>query len=229
MRKGFGLRARMAAPLFGRGRHSWMTRFRTVGAFFLAAIALASFLYGGALLFAETVLTTRTPPKKADLIVVLGGDGPRRASHAASLWRKGLAPSVLVVGQGDCRFIRHRLIEDGVAPDVVKIECASASTWQNAEFAQPLVTAMGARSAILVTSWFHSSRALDRFQKVMPEIDWISLPTMRTQSLLKTAFDTDGPYIFKEYIKTVAYDLRSGIGGLLGDAGLTSYLGGLKR
>lgn len=166
-------------------------------------------LYGLALVSAGSLLVVEDPPAQADVIVVLGGDGPPRAAQAAKLWHEGRAPLVLVTGYGDCDFIRDMLVRLGVDSAAVSTECLSLSIWENATFSQPILTGMGAKSAILVTSWFHSRRAVKRFRFVMPQIQWISLPAQRTVSLWRLAINGDGVQVFKEYAKALLYDLRS--------------------
>ncbi len=166
-------------------------------------------LYGLALVSAGSLLVVEDPPAQADVIVVLGGDGPPRAAQAAKLWHEGRAPLVLVTGYGDCDVIRDMLVRMGVDFAAITTECLSVSTWENATFAQPQLTGMGAKRAILVTSWFHSRRAVKRFRFVMPQIQWVSLPAQRTVSLWRLAVDADGVQVFKEYAKTFFYDLRS--------------------
>ncbi len=166
-------------------------------------------LYGLALVSAGSLLVVEDPPAQADVIVVLGGDGPPRAAQAAKLWHEGRAPLVLVTGYGDCDFIRDMLVGLGVDSAAVSTECLSLSTWENATFAQPILTGMGVKSAILVTSWFHSRRAVKRFRFVMPQVQWISLPAPRTVSLWRLAIDGDGVQVFKEYAKALLYDIRS--------------------
>lgn len=166
-------------------------------------------LYGLSLVSAGSLLVVEDPPAQADVIVVLGGDGPPRATQAAKLWHDGLAPLVLVTGYGDCDFIRDMLVRLGVNVEAISKECLSLSTWENATFAEPILIEMRARRAILVTSWFHSRRAVKRFRFVMPQIEWISLPAHRAVPLWRLAFSADGVQVFKEYAKTVFYDLRS--------------------
>ncbi|MEQ1408297.1 YdcF family protein [Neorhizobium sp. Rsf11] len=168
-------------------------------------------LYGLALISAGSLLMARDVLANADIIVVLGGDGPPRAARAAALWHQRRAPLVLVTGRGDCNFIRQLLIEAGVKPEVITTECQSASTWENATFSQPILIGMQVRSAILVTSWFHSGRAVKRFRSLMPDIRWISVPAEREKSYWRLVFDIDGVQIVKEYIKTIAYDVRGQI------------------
>ncbi len=179
-------------------------------AIFLGLMMLSAIgLYALALVSAGSLLVVEDPPAQADVIVVLGGDGPPRALQAATLWHEGKAPLVLVTGYGDCDFIRDVLVRSGVDVAAISTECLSLSTWENATFAQPILTEMGAKRAILVTSWFHSRRAVKRFRFVMPQIQWISLPAQRTVSLWRLAFDADGVQVFKEYAKALFYDIRS--------------------
>lgn len=188
-------------------KNNWLSKRSSIclGTIILSAIGL----YGLALVSAGSLLVVEDPPAQADVIVVLGGNGPPRAAQAAKLWHEGLAPLVLVVGYGDCDFIRDMLVQLGVNVAAISKECLSLSTWENATFAEPILTGMAARRAILVTSWFHSRRAVQRFRFVMPQIEWISLPAHRTVPLWRLAVDADGVQVFKEYAKTLFYDLRS--------------------
>ncbi len=66
--------------------------------------------------------------------------------------------------------------------EAIQIECAAQNTWENAEFSAPILTAMGARRAILVTSWYHTRRALACFRLVLPQLEWMSAPVERSES-----------------------------------------------
>lgn len=178
------------------------------------AVLAATGIYAMALVSADPLLVERDGLMMADIIVVLGGDGPPRAALGAALWLQGTAPSVLVTGQGDCNSIKQTMIEAGVAPTAVFTECLSMTTWENAAFSQPVLKRMEVKRAILVTSWFHSRRAIKRFRQLMPEVRWSSIPAERAKSLLVIARDADGIQIFKEYAKTVVYDLRSLLTGI---------------
>jgi uncharacterized SAM-binding protein YcdF (DUF218 family) len=160
---------------------------------------------------AEPLLTVRTPVEAADVIVVLGGDGPRRAWRAAEIYRTGVAPRVLVTGAGDCAGIRDLMVQAGVPAGSIELECASHTTWENAVFSTPLLAAMDARRAILVTSWFHTRRALATFALVMPQIDWMSAPVEPSGSIWQILGGDDGPAVAKEYAKIGWYSVRYGI------------------
>lgn len=156
----------------------------------------------------DPLLTVRSPPEHADIIVVLGGDGPPRADRAAELYRSGLASRLLVSGDGDCRDIAGQMVRSGVAPQAIEIECASRSTAENASFSAPLLRAAHIRKAILVTSWYHSRRAMETFESEMPEIKWLSIPVEPDGSSISIAASEEGLQLNKEYPKTIVYRWR---------------------
>ena len=191
-----------------------MPRFRRVRHISLAILLAA--LAGGAGVAAafkasEPLLVVRTPLESADVIVVLGGDGPARAWQAAGLYRTGVAPRVLVTGIGDCEDIRTWMVKEGVPRDVIQVECASQNTWENAAFSAPLLAAMDAKRGILVTSWFHTRRALACFRQVSPQIEWMSVPVERGESYRQMLRNHNGIAVLAEYVKIGWYSLRYGV------------------
>jgi uncharacterized SAM-binding protein YcdF (DUF218 family) len=172
--------------------------------------------YASAIGLADRLLAVRTPLTHADVIVVLGGDWPDRAAHAAALFSAGLAPRVLASGAGDCHEMRREMIEEGVLRKAIVVECASRSTLQNAAFSAPILATMGARSALLVTSWFHTRRALGSFQKEIPEIRWISAPVPRNEPLRHLIWNHNGLQVSEEYPKLLYYAIRYGTPLILG-------------
>ncbi|MGK9168529.1 YdcF family protein [Inquilinus limosus] len=164
-----------------------------------------------ALKAAEPLLLVRTSLEPADVIVVLGGNGPSRAWRAAALYRQGVAPRVLVTGIDDCESIRSHMVDSGVPRNVIQIECAARNTWENAVFSAPMLTAMGARRAVLVTSWFHTRRALACFRQVLPQLEWMSGPVERDESYRQMIRDNGGLMVLKEYLKIAWYSLRYGL------------------
>jgi len=182
----------------------------------LAAVAVLAILaygivVGAGLKAAETLLLVRSRPVPADVIVVLGGDGPPRAAQAATLYKAGAAPRILVSGSGDCADIRRLIVEAGVPAAAIEIECQSRNTWENAVLSAPLLTAMSARRAILVTSWFHSRRAMACFESVLPGVEWLSAPVEPQGSVWQMMGGADGVWVVKEYVKLGWYAMRYGI------------------
>ena len=197
------------------GKAAWrILSKRTLSAFLFALLVtvLACALYPAGILSADLFLVVRQTPVPSDIIVVLGGDGAPRATRAAQLWHQGVAPRVLAVGIDDCRFIKARMIEASVPPSAFVEECTSTTTWDNARLSAPILTMLDVHSAILVTSWFHSGRALKSFAMRMPSIRWTSVPAERSKPYWLLMLDYDGVQIFKEYPKTWFYDLRAVLG-----------------
>ena len=179
--------------------------------FCVAFLAIASpLLYIGALAAAAPLFEIRTPLHAVDVIVVLGGDGPMRAAKAAALYRS-LAPdhpSVLISGNGDCAYIAAAMIDRGVPADRILLECASRNTWENAKYSTPMLRRIGARRAVLVTSWFHMRRAIGCFRIFNPGVEWGMAPVERRRSLWEIAWDIEGIEAAKEYLKVVWYTIR---------------------
>jgi uncharacterized SAM-binding protein YcdF (DUF218 family) len=193
---------------------------RWLGPALLALLAL----YFGALAAAGPLFERRTPITPVDVIVVLGGDGPSRAAKAAAVYRSiaPAGPRVLISGEGDCVDIAKLMIDDGVPSRRITVECASRNTWENAKFSTPLLEKMGARSAILVTSWFHVRRAMSCFRAFNPQIRWGSAPVERRRPLWEIAWDIEGFETAKEYLKVAWYVVRYGLVGVFAGPALES-------
>ena len=174
-------------------------------------VALMVGLFLMMIALSEPLLTVHTLVSAADVIVVPGGDGRARAARAAALYHVQAAPRVLVTGSGDCLEIRDLMVAAHVPKAEITVECTARDTWENASKSAPILNEMSARSAILVTNWFHSRRALGCFRAVAPEIVWMSAPVERDKSLLALAIDPQGVKVAKEYVKTVWYAVRHGV------------------
>jgi uncharacterized SAM-binding protein YcdF (DUF218 family) len=178
----------------------------------LSGSALLIFVaYASALAAAERLLAVRTGVEVADVILVLGGDGPHRAARAVNLFRQGFAPRLVISGDGDCLDIRQLMMEAGVPEAAIEVECASRNTFENAEFTAPILATMGARRALLVTSWFHTRRALGCFRKASPGVGWMSAPVDADKPIWHLLWDTEGMQIAKEYPKVGWYAWHYGV------------------
>jgi uncharacterized SAM-binding protein YcdF (DUF218 family) len=159
---------------------------------------------------APRLLVKNSPPEIADTMVVLGGESWTRPQRAAELFRQGVAPRVLISGDGDCQDLRRLLENRGVPASAIQIECESCNTKENAEFCAPLLREAGAKRVIIVTSWYHSRRALNSFQKFAPEITFYSCSTRyERKSWWPDSYECRR--IWQEYAKLVYYKLRWGI------------------
>jgi uncharacterized SAM-binding protein YcdF (DUF218 family) len=170
----------------------------------LAALVLA--LAIALVTFDFQLLCVTSRLKSSDAIVVLGGEPVIRAEHAARLATNGLAPLIIVTGNGDCENNRRVIIRHGVPTNHVELECTSRTTQENALLTVKLLRERKCQRVILVTSWFHSRRALGSFRKYAPEIEFISSPVERTKP-----WRYERGYVMSEYLKTIGYALRFGI------------------
>lgn len=112
----------------------------------------------------------------ADVLVVLGAavrrDGradlslTRRSQHAADLWHAGRAPEIVCTGaqaqnrpNSEAEACREILLEQGVSPDVIRMETRSRSTEENAIYTRELMQAEGWQRALVVSDSYHMLRA----------------------------------------------------------------------
>jgi uncharacterized SAM-binding protein YcdF (DUF218 family) len=169
----------------------------------VAAVVLAA--------FPERLMCVESGEVRGDVLVVLGGGSGERTRRAAELFAQGVAPKIIVTGDGDCHSNRRLLVAGGVPREAIVLECESRTTRENAEFTirllresdfglpqnTPLTPAPfpsdGAREwpstlgprpstpsvplrVVLVTSWYHSRRALSCFEHYAPEMKVFSRP-----------------------------------------------------
>jgi uncharacterized SAM-binding protein YcdF (DUF218 family) len=152
-------------------------RRRIILKIFLLLFVLLALLVAVAWLFPQQVLTVDSGPVKADVIVVLGGGWPDRPESAAELFKQGEAPLIICTGYGDADANEACLTNYGVPASDIVLEPKSRTTRENAEFSIPLLRQMGAHRVIIVTSWYHSRRALACFEHYAPDIKFYSHPS----------------------------------------------------
>jgi uncharacterized SAM-binding protein YcdF (DUF218 family) len=179
--------------------------------FLLAAALACAAAVLASLFFSSNLLVLESPPATADVMVVLGGETVHRPVRALELYQQGAATNVIITGQGDCESVRTMLAGKGVPADAIQMECASRTTRENALFTIPLLRAQHVRRAIIVTSWFHSRRALHCFRHFAPEIEFISLPTTADLPPHHWPSKWERRWVLSEYAKLLYYRLRFGI------------------
>ncbi len=150
--------------------------------------------------------------KQSDVIVALGG-GSERAVYAAELCLDGWAPGIIMSGCGSSAREMARLASDrGVDPRDIIIEGKAESTYQNAVFTKEIMIAAGCRSAIVVTSPYHTRRTKLVFNRVFKDTGVKLLYSAASGS----GFNPDGRcsspndrrLVCREYIKLIYYWLR---------------------
>ena len=135
--------------------------------------------------FAGDQLTVRHTPKVSDAIVVFSGDGEssyinqsyqRRTLDAIHYYKSGYAPLIVLSSGKDQTFseveiIKSLLIDRGVPERAIKVlEKYPRSTFENVSLVKETLAEESANSILLITSPYHSRRALWVWRKAMPEL-----------------------------------------------------------
>ena len=172
---------------------------RTAIIVILLAVLIAVLAYS----FPQQFLCVDSGKVSADVLVVLGG-GFERPQRAAELFKEHAAPRIIITGKGDDEINRNILLTNDIPPGVIQVENKSETTEENALFTIKLLRAENVHSAILVTSWYHSRRALNTFKHCAPDITFYSRPSYlkshNTQRRLRW-----------EYLKIPGYWIRYGV------------------
>lgn len=176
-------------------------------AWVVAALLLGYAVYH----YPRQTLTVDSGNVKANVIIVLGGGRDERPQRAAELFKQGAAPRILVSGFGDCEADVQLLEKNGVPATVIIRESDSFNTFENAEFSVHLLREMNVDSAIIVTSWFHSRRALTCFEHCAPEITFYSRPSYLTYQPTVINQQDVSNYVKSEYLKLLVYWVWHGV------------------
>lgn len=160
---------------------------------------------------APALLTVDSGEYKAGAMVVLGGDTYGRPARAAELFKSGAAPVVIASGAGDSAEMVRALKQNGVPESAIWREERSGSTWENAKFSAALLRRAGVTNAIVVTSWYHSRRALATFRKVAPEMRFYSRPSYWGVERGMWSQHGIGSHVRAEYVKVIGYWVRYGV------------------
>jgi uncharacterized SAM-binding protein YcdF (DUF218 family) len=187
---------------------------RTLAKFLASLFGLAVLLGLAAWLFPQQILTVDSGPVKADAMVVLGGGGQlsfSRPERASELFQAGAAPLIVCSGLGDTSARKEYLTDSGVPVADILLEPDSHSTRENAIFTIALLHARHLHSAIIVTSWYHSRRALACFEHYAPDIKFYSRPSY--VGYTKNEWHSKGvsSFIRAEYLKLLGYWVCYGV------------------
>jgi uncharacterized SAM-binding protein YcdF (DUF218 family) len=147
-----------------------------------ATIVLLGVLFTGIIIYSArtpiliglaSYLIVQDPLEPAGAIVVLsGGHGDERVRQAAALYRRRLAPLVVLSGAVEvggitvADLMRLQASRHGIPQSALLLETKSTSTRESALFVRPLLERRGIRRAIVVTSSFHTKRSRYIFRKV---------------------------------------------------------------
>ena len=149
----------------------WIFRVVIYAGLLVALAAVIAFFYP------EKFLCVDSGRVSADVIVLLGGGSHERPERAAELFKAQAASRIIISGEGDDEINRQLLIQAGVPAGAIQLEGKSRTTRENAEFTVKLLRAEKVRRVIIVTSWYHSRRALKCFEHFAPEMKFYSRPS----------------------------------------------------
>jgi uncharacterized SAM-binding protein YcdF (DUF218 family) len=122
-----------------------------------------------------------------------------------------VAPGILCTGYGDCASNVLVLERSGVSSTVITAEPNALTTLQNAQLSIPMLRKMGAHRIILVTSWYHSRRALAVFRHVAPDLQFTSRPSYLGYEPKKLNREGFSEHVNIEYLKMLDYWVSYGV------------------
>lgn len=127
------------------------------------------------------------PPARADAILVLGSFDPQAAVHAAHLWRRGLAPLIVMSGgvahQGglldtgwgrpEADVFADAAVREGVPGQSLLLEDRAQNTSENFSLSRVLLERAGldVRRLLVVAKPYMTRRGYATGRKVWPEIE----------------------------------------------------------
>ncbi len=177
-----------------------------------AALAgVAAVLLAAGALFPRELLLVESGESQAEVLIVLGGGSGERVERAAELFKAGAAPKIIVSGAGDAADNQRLLVNRGVPPAAIELEATSKSTRQNAKFTNARLRELGVHRAIIVTSWYHSRRALHCFQHYGPGLEFLSRPSYYGSGPGEWRRARLGGFIRAEYVKLAGYWVCYGV------------------
>lgn len=141
-------------------------------------------------------------PRKADLIIAVGGSYPQIPERAAELFREGFAPYILTTGRFthslghfrgvsqkreiysepyfcECDFYRDVLTRNGVPESAIIREDKAEYTRTNAELSRAVADEMGLKTdtVLVVCKSFHARRCRIFFQSAFDKSEVLMIPT----------------------------------------------------
>lgn len=155
------------------------------------------------LIFPELFLRVSSPPVLCDAIVLLGGGPGERDPIAAELYQNAVAPLIVITGKGSCLYCADALAAKGVPTNAMFFECEATSTKENAEAVARIARKKHFTDIVLVTSWFHSRRAVCTFHKFAP-----ALRVHPVVADIHRPFRYELRQIGSEYAKILYYAIR---------------------
>ena len=155
--------------------------FRILALVLAVAVVLALVFHNAVLAGLGSYLVKSETPEKADIALVLAGDGEgNRILAAAELARRGYVPRVLVSGPSgiygkyECDLAIPFAVKAGYPESYfLHFENEARSTKEEAHDAVARLRQLGAHKILLVTSDYHTRRAGKIFRAAAPDLQFV--------------------------------------------------------
>lgn len=181
---------------------------RATALILVAAVVLLVLFHAPLLAALGNFLVKAGPPQKADIIVVLAGDGfGHRILTAADLIKQGYAAQAIISGPDgnygnyECDLAIPFAVKAGdPESDFIHLEHHARSTVEEAEVVVKKLREMGVKRVLLLTSTYHTRRAGNIFRRAAPDLVFIVV------SAPDEFFKPDTWWHNREASKTFAYE-----------------------
>jgi len=179
----------------------------------VAALILVALAFAGpmGLKALGAALITDDPLHPADAILVLAGDsrGGDRVQHAVGLFKRGLAP-LLVLSGNPIGFRTHeadvmrRYAEFLGVPStrILTVKQNADSTREEAKVVVPILKRRGLKDVILVTANYHTARAKRIFERAAGPYG----PHFLASPVNDGLFEPEGWWMRRRHAKTFVYE-----------------------
>lgn len=182
--------------------------------------------------FLATALVVDRPVEKPEAILVLGGSYTyrERTEKAAELFKQGIAPRIYLTDDGEVsgwapneatnpsfvELARRSLVAKGVPADrIVILQPQVSGTIHEARLLSETARLAGLKSVLIVTSAYHTRRALWTFRRVFAENEQsvefgIASPVPGKQTprpMLWWLTPTGWNFVAGEYVKIAVYSV----------------------
>jgi|ERR1044072_1988205 uncharacterized SAM-binding protein YcdF (DUF218 family) len=176
---------------------------------------------------AARILIVRFPIEHPEVIVVLSGSSTlrERVEHAAKLFRAQQPQRIILTNDNQhggwssaeqrnpffYEYAKRKLLQLGVPADRIEVLYTPATgTWNEALIVREYVTTKNIHSVLIVTSSYHSRRALASFRSVFPQTVVIGMDPVetgiQTPSPAVWCFHWRGwQIVLPEYVKLIYY------------------------
>ena len=144
-------------------------------------------------------LIVNEAPQKADVIIILGGDAANRVLYGAELYKLGYADKVLLSGHA----MIGQALTSGIPLNAILMEDQSQTTFENAQYSVKIVQNQGYKSAVVVSSPYHTRRISIIFAHFFKGIHLTICPVPYNPAMVQSWWKDNNSrhFVISEYLK----------------------------